>query len=556
MNKNTLARSRHCFLWLTTLALALCFASLPSARATLTYSGSVKDLAGDPWPGSGFLVIGYAGNASMLLNDHIDGNGITQLNCLDTYVGYGTGVTASLSIRGSGSTLNLSSTIGESGDIFVGEGVDSRGTLTFSDGFQWINPDYTNRHIYIGRGAGSHGQMFLTDPGTKLHLADWLLVAHLEGSHGRLVVENGAVCEAKNNYIGFRADTVGEVVVTGPGSRFEGWGNSANHVGRLGHGTLIVQDGGMAVLRALGAGYATGSYGEILVTGAGSRLENYYSDIYIGLGAGSGTEPGVGVLRLARGGVLYTDQGINVGYGGNIPKGTMVFTIGNDGGGSIIPGRAEIDGGVRLNIATLLMEVDAGIGLTLGQQFVLVDYLTLNATHGEFQNVSEGGIILTPNHHAFQINYATDFDLGPDVDLAITATVVAPPTTDSDGDSLIDAWEIRCFGATDDPLADPTLDPDGDGRDTACEHAAGTDPLDPNSRCLTELTDTPVGAPWDLAYSPYEEGVTYSVERATSLVGPWSEVTPTGTTIDGETILFTLPADTAGQAFYHIRIER
>jgi hypothetical protein len=99
------------------LLTALLLAASPATRATLTYSGSVRDLAGDPWPGTGPLVIGYSGFASMLLNDHIDGNGITKLTCTTTYVAYGSGVTASLSFRGSGCILDLG---GNPGNIHVG----------------------------------------------------------------------------------------------------------------------------------------------------------------------------------------------------------------------------------------------------------------------------------------------------------------------------------------------------------------------------------------------------------------------------------------------------
>ena len=66
------------------LLAAILLAASPATQATLTSSGSVRDLAGDPWPGTGPLVIGYSGFASMLLNDHIDGNGILH-HLLETW---------------------------------------------------------------------------------------------------------------------------------------------------------------------------------------------------------------------------------------------------------------------------------------------------------------------------------------------------------------------------------------------------------------------------------------------------------------------------------------
>ncbi len=55
---------------------------------------------------------------------------------------------------------------------------------------------------------------------------------------------------------------------------------------------------------------------------------------------------------------------------------------------------------------------------------------------------------------------------------------VCPPVADSDGDGLPDAWEQEHFGDLD---QNGSGDPDGDGLDNAGEHAAGTDPLDPDT---------------------------------------------------------------------------
>jgi len=550
MKATTSASSRRRHLRLIPLAIGLSFYSPPPALANLTYSGSVTNDSGDPWTQGAPLVVGNSGFASMLLNNHVDGNGVTSISCGTAWIAHGTGASASITMTGPGCSFTPSD---NPGNVFVASGANSRGSFIMSGGAQRTDLSYQNHRIYLGYAAGSIGTMTMTDPGTLLRISDEFYVGYSDGSRGRLVVENQAVCEAAYFLIGHPATAVGEVVVTGSGSTLRAYSHSRNYIANSGTGSLIVQNGGLAEMRYLDLGHANGGYGEALVTGAGSRIEVYYAGTNIGRGHSSASPPGEGVLRLARGGVFYTDQHLNVGYSSYNPKGTMVFIIGNNGSDSVVPGRAEVDSGVTLNIADLLMEVDPGIGLTLGQQFVLIDYLTLHATFNRFQNAPEDGIVVTPNHHAFQINYATDLGAG---DLAITATVVPVPTTDSDTDSLFDAWEIRCFGATDHPQGDPSLDPDGDGRDTANEHAAGTDPLDPNSRCQTTVVGIPTATPWDLAYSPYDTAVTYAVERATDLTGPWDPVTPTTTTIDGATILFTLPADTAGQAFYRVKIER
>jgi hypothetical protein len=53
-------------------------------------------------------------------------------------------------------------------------------------------------------------------------------------------------------------------------------------------------------------------------------------------------------------------------------------------------------------------------------------------------------------------------------------------SADADGDGLPDAWEIQHFGNT--TSQNGSGDPDGDGATNAQEFAAGTDPMDPNSK--------------------------------------------------------------------------
>lgn len=533
----------------------------PAAQATVSYSGWITNLDGTTtynWnptaPNGNAMVVGYSGDASLLLNDYFDGNGVTQISSVPTYVAYGEGVRASFTIRGSGSSF-------PSGNLYVAQGTNSVGTFTMTDGATWIDPTYLNRNIHLGRGVGSFGKMVMADSGTALYLADNVYVGVKDGAAGQLVVESGALCEMKFISIGHDLGAVGEVVVDGPGTILRSWGNTASFIGRRGWASVVVKNAGLAEIRAPTIGASFASYGDVLVTGAGSRFDNVgWSQIQIAVGAGTETGPAVGVLRLARGGVAYSDLGLYVAYGSSGPdvaKGTLAFLIGDDGTGTVAPGRADIESDVRLGQAWLQMEVDPGISLVLGQQFVLVDYLTLGTSSGtqnnRFQDVPEGAVVVSPNHHAFRINYATDLGGG---DLAITATVVTPPTADGDGDGLIDAWEIACFGATDNPLGGIHLDPDGDGRNNLAEHAAGTHPLDPASRSVTRVDDPPLGPTWDLVYSPYDPAVTYHVKRTTDLDVPGSTVSPAMPTIDGDTVRFTLPADTASPVFYNVGVER
>lgn len=542
---NTIKLALPCARSFGSLAVAFGLGVSPLLHANLSTSGSVTDPDGNSWTNGAGLHVGHSGFGSVLFDDHLDGNAITSLQCANLWIGWGDGSQGAFTVRGSGTSQTF-------GNIYIAEGVNSRGTFTQAGGAVRVDPDYKNYYIYVGRGVGSYGKMIVTDPGTSLRLADWLLVGHLTGAQGRLQVENGAVCDSSRLFVGYQAGATGEAFVSGAGSTLKTWLNERTGVGWSGRGYLTISDGGLAQLRFLEVGYANGAYGEVLVTGAGSRLEAVNGSPNIGRGGWADPPPGEGLVRLARGGVFDSASGLNVGYSTYNPKGTLVFTVGDNGSGTITPGRADINGMVSLGVADLLMEVDAGIVLPLGQQFVLVDYLTLRTSYDRFQNTPEGGILVTPNHHAFRINYATDLGFG---DLGITATVVAPPTTDDDSDGMLDAWEIRCFGAIDHPEAEPGLDSDGDGRSNADEHTAGTDPLDPTSCFTVEITTQPGSDLRDLVYSPYDPAVTYAVERATSLLGPWTEIATTPN-IEGASIRFTLPTDTSDRAFYHITLER
>ncbi|MDZ8119026.1 hypothetical protein [Pontiella agarivorans] len=539
--------SRNPFVGISMLILTILSVIGPPSQAALTYFGSVTDLDGNPWPGSGHVAVGYAADGSMYLD------GSTSIVLYDTYIAYGEGVDGSFAMSGSGCSLEFTA------NLLVGNGINSSGRVTFRNGARMIQPTYQNHHIILGLGVGSSGEMVLTGYGTKIRLSDNLYCGHLTGAKGWMEVKDGAVWESAGIHIGYQADAEGEVVVKGSGSILRQWTNGRAEIGRSGHGSLIVKDGALADLRDLRVADVESSYGEVLVTGAGSRLENHYSATQFARGA-SGVpdpEPATAIIRLARGGVLYTHSDLYVGGTATSSTGTLVFTIGNNGSGSIVPGHAEVDGVLNLYLSHLQMEVDPGVALTLGQQFTLIDYQSFNSSY-TFENVSEGGVILTPNHYAFRINYATDLGSG---DLAITATVVAPPVADGDGDELLDAWEILCFGSTNNPIGDPDLDPDGDGRNNICEHVAGTDPLDPEAYCFIGMSDVPANTPWELFYTPYEAAVTYDIERAAELTttnpaSPWNPVIPVSNTVSGSEILFTIPGSSSDNAFYRVRISR
>jgi hypothetical protein len=103
---------------------------------------------------------------------------------------------------------------------------------------------------------------------------------------------------------------------------------------------------------------------------------------------------------------------------------------------------------------------------------------------------------------------------GPVVLGALRVRLAFPPNMDSDGDGLLDNWELA-YGldparAAGNDGADG--DPDGDGSTNAEEQLAGTDPRDPNS--VLRLSLTPVDRTFYRVTWPAVPGRKYQLEHA------------------------------------------
>lgn len=124
---------------------------------------------------------------------------------------------------------------------------------------------------------------------------------------------------------------------------------------------------------------------------------------------------------------------------------------------------------------------------------------------------------------------------------------------DADGDGLPDWWEDEYFPGVG---ADPAVDSDGDGVINRDEYLAGTNPTDPASLFMIEVTTDVAGFPrvrWSSA-----EGKSYRVLRAKSLssnpadfVEVWSGI---GATPPTNQLLDTTATD-EGPYFYLLQVE-
>jgi hypothetical protein len=122
---------------------------------------------------------------------------------------------------------------------------------------------------------------------------------------------------------------------------------------------------------------------------------------------------------------------------------------------------------------------------------------------------------------------------------------------DSDGDELIDSWEIQYFGSISDSRALPELDVDGDGLSNLFEQTAGTSPIDSKSvlrvinQSLSELLGFTIT--WQSVSNK-----TYSVESSTTLSNwtpaAWVDATSPSTS-------WTDAAPSGAKKFYRVKIQ-
>jgi protein-disulfide isomerase/uncharacterized membrane protein len=93
---------------------------------------------------------------------------------------------------------------------------------------------------------------------------------------------------------------------------------------------------------------------------------------------------------------------------------------------------------------------------------------------------------------------------------------------DSDGDGLLDVWEITYFGSISDPRAQAGVDADGDGFTNISEQTAGTSPIDSKSR----LVITSLSLSETLGFTITWQSIsnkTYTVQSSSN-VASWTNV--------------------------------
>ena len=121
-------------------------------------------------------------------------------------------------------------------------------------------------------------------------------------------------------------------------------------------------------------------------------------------------------------------------------------------------------------------------------------------------------------------------------------------------DGVADDWQIQYFGQNN-PLAAPSLDPDGDGQNNFFEFTAGLVPTNPLSRFLVTIAPVPGQATQkQVVFDPIVVGRSYTVQTSPNLsAGSW--ITLAGSSSDnGSQRTVTDAGATGARKFYKVEI--
>ena len=318
----------------------------------VTYNGT-----DDPWDhGSSNLIVGHTAEGNLFVF-----GGSKVINGTGTIAQNG-GVMASATINGAGSEWTNTGTlsIGHAGEGtlniqnggkvtgfhgFIAASLGSTGTVTLTDGAQWIISDFValanssnttatlniesgstvmnNQGRIGGSSSSSMATATVTGAGSKWINSNTLDVARR--GIGILNVENGGVVTNTDSNLGQFTNANGTVTVDGTGSK---WNNSDEvTLGFQGTGTLNVSNGGLVTSLRSNLADRTGSTGTATVSGAGSLWDNS-SDFFVG---GNSTEAGgTGTLNIQNNGSVKVGTTMKIWDTGtvNLMSGTLeVFRL-------------------------------------------------------------------------------------------------------------------------------------------------------------------------------------------------------------------------------------
>ncbi len=284
----------------------------------------------------------------------------------DAIFGKDSGSEARVTISDPGSKLEILTT----GNPIYIFGESGSASLVISNGASASFDNFTEFGVH----ASGRGNVVVTGNGSKFHISDDVWFGY-EGKSTMQVLD-GATCLWSETKLGEFPNGVGEVVVSGAGSYWNGGGYSSIGgeflVARYGHGTVLVENG--ATLHS--SGYSEiakrdESSGSVTITGAGSLWHANHS---LEIGNTYFTHA-TGIVTIANGGRVIVNSGVTIGYNSVLMGngGTLHAAVDNING-QINPGSSvgilTIDGNLSQQTGgTINIEL---AGTTLNEHDLLV----------------------------------------------------------------------------------------------------------------------------------------------------------------------------------------
>jgi T5SS/PEP-CTERM-associated repeat protein len=296
--------------------------------------------AGSTWS-SANVFIGGIGTGTFTVSSSADATVTGTTSIGDSPSGAGTLTVTGPSSRFRGTSIGVVGNFG-------------RGTLQVLAGGR---AQFDNQ-LNVAAGTGSQGTVLVSGAGSLLQVGGTL--GMVQPGNGQLKIEQGGVLTTGSAQLGGAGGAT--VIVRDPGST---WDNGPITIGSSGVGTLWIDNGGRVTSGSTAIiGTSTGSSGNVIITGAGSRWD-HTGQVQVGNGNTTG------MVRVENGAVLNSTSGGNIGAGGGF--GTVTL----DGTGSrwLTPNVAVGNGGTGIinvrNGASLSSSLTLGSSATGNGTFIL-----------------------------------------------------------------------------------------------------------------------------------------------------------------------------------------
>ena len=371
-------------------------------------------LVGAGETGQGELTISDSNTTIEVQNNLVSGlHGVGTLN-----VTYG----ADVRTTGAGGWIFVGQIAGSDGYVLV----DGGATLTAEnaplvigdEGQGWMDilggsQVHTAGELFMGWHSGSVGQMVISGDGSKYTSDNGYAARIGDEGQGTLLIEGGGQFEKPGAFfIGIGSTGVGSVTLDGDGCTFKGEQLS---VGEYGSGTFTISDGHVA----LGdADPATVPSGEMHMAGYYTKLSGTGTVIGDVVNFGSAEVRPGGDEAASLAGVLTID-GDYTQQDGRLSIKIKGLTAGDEYGVLAVTGTAHLDGALEID------PID-GFAHGIGQQFTI---MTFGSRTGEFASVSGPG--------QYDVTYnAND----------VTVTVLSPAHPgDLDCDGVVSNFDVDPF---------------------------------------------------------------------------------------------------------------